>query len=307
LTREILCKLIEEFSDDSPLNFLGVKGALNFDVTENNYAKNNLDPQRITADMLGVEKDSGMAGMRFFRHPIFSVGRADDPGFTVIKRPAVVGEHHFLPEDWLPGARSVISVFLPYERATVEANKRDPIEPPLEWVCTRVDGQRFLLALGARIRDALIADGYRAVTPHVEDRFIINTGGDPAPGTEHVPRFSSNWSERHVAFVTGLGTFGLSTNFISKVGCAGRLVSVVTDWDVEPDIKDTDDWLGYCNRCGECIRNCQGQVYYSDKYGKDHKKCGEFARFAAKKHAPRYGCGKCQTAIPCEFQPMKAK
>ena len=311
MTRDMLTTLLEDFSDNSPLNFVVIKGspdALNSfsgDATSGNYARNDLNPHGINGNMLGADKDSGLAGMRFYRRPIYSIARADDPWFAEIKRPGVVGEHHLMPEDWLPGAKSVISVFLPFEHATVEANKKDPVEPAIEWVYTRVDGQRFLLALGEKIRDTLIAEGYKAVTPYTEEKFVMQINRKAEPGTEHVPPFSSNWSERHVGVVTGLGTFGMSTNFISRAGCAGRLVSVVTDWEVEPDIRDYDDWLGYCNRCGACIRRCQAQAHYKDRHGKDHEKCGAFIRKACEKLAPRYGCGKCQSGLPCDYQPMR--
>ena len=313
MTREMLKTLLEDFSDDSPLNYITIKdepGASQPDVAEaagGSYARNDLQPHGITENMLGADEDSGLVGMRFYRHPIFAVADAGDPGFKEIKRQSVVGEHHFMPEDWLPGAKSVISVFLPFSYATVEANKKDPIVPAIEWVYTRVDGQRFLLALGEKIRDALIAEGYRAVTPYTEDRYIMQTSKEAEPGTEHVPPYSTNWSERHVAVVTGLGTFGMSTNFISKAGCAGRLVSVVTDWDIEPDARDYDDWLGYCDRCGACIRKCRGQAHYTDRHGKDHEKCAAFIRMACENLAPRYGCGKCQSGLPCDYQPMRPK
>ncbi|NLM83751.1 MAG: epoxyqueuosine reductase [Clostridiales bacterium] len=307
MTRDKIQALINEFCDNSPLNYLGAKGASEEDVLANNYAKHNLYHRGITADMLGADEDSGLMGMRFFQRPIFAIARADDPGFKEIQRPEVVGPHHLLPEDWLSGAKSVISFFLPYERATVEANKKDPVEPAIEWIYTRVDGQRFLLALGAKIRDALIEAGYRAVAPYCDDRYIMQVNRNAAPGTEHVPPFSTNWSERHVAVVTGLGTFGMSTNFISKAGCAGRLVSVVTDWETEPDERDYDHWLGYCNSCGACVRRCPAQAHYTDRHGKDHEKCGAFIRKVCEKFAPRYGCGKCQSGVPCEYKPMRAK
>ena len=308
MTREKLQEIANEFSDNSPLNYLGAKGTWGGeDVSTNNYAKNNLTFQGITVDMLGAdEEDSALVGMRFYQRPIFAIARTDDPGFKEIQRPEVVGKHHLLPEDWLPGAKSVISFFMPFERATVEANKKDPIEPAKEWLYTRVEGQRFLLAFGEKIRDALIAEGYRAVAPYCDERFIMRVSKMAAPGTEHVPPFSSNWSERHVAVVTGLGTFGISTNFISKAGCAGRLISVVTDWETTPDVRDYDDWLGYCNSCGACVRRCPAKAHYIDRHGKDHEKCGALIRKVCEKYAPRYGCGKCQSGIPCEYKPMRA-
>lgn len=309
MTREKLQMLSDEFSDNSEFNYLGTPGGTDMSREKtdiNNYARNNLNNRGATPDMFVKEDFGELEGMRFFERSIFSVCRADDPGFLNIKDTKVVGEHHLLPFDWLPEAKTVISVFLPYNRSTVEANKRDPVTPPAEWLYTRVDGQRFLLALGAVIRDALISDGLKAVTPYTEDRFLMRVGGPPQPGTEHIPPFSTNWSERHVALVAGLGTFGLSTNFISKAGCAGRLISVITDWDIEPDERDYVDWLGYCNRCGACLKRCPAKAHFGDSGRKDHAVCSAFIRKTCKPFEPRYGCGKCQSGIPCEYRPMKA-
>jgi len=308
MTREKLQTIINEFSDKSPLNYLAEKGAHSGAQTDN-YAKNNMYQHTLpfSEDMLGAEKESGLVGMRFYMHPIFSIARADDPWFLDIKRPEAVGEHHLMPKDWLPDAKTVISFFLPFNHATVEANKKDPQVPAIEWVYTRVDGQRFLLALGTAVRNALLEDGYKAVAPYTEDSYIMQVNVDLPPGTEHVPPYSTNWSERHVGVVTGLGTFGQSTNFISKIGCSGRLISVVTDWDIEADERDYSDWLGYCNDCGLCIKKCHGNCYFPDRHGKDHALCSKQIRKVCEPYAPRYGCGKCQSGLPCDHKPMRKK
>ncbi|MCL2401033.1 MAG: epoxyqueuosine reductase [Oscillospiraceae bacterium] len=303
-----LQRLGEAFCDNSPTNFLSVKGEdaeeLRNRPQAESYAKHNL--QQLGGDigfeLLGAEKGSDQVGMRFYQKPIFSVGLADDPGFLELQKDGVVGSHHKLPQDWLPGAKRVISAFLPFETRVLESNKKDPEIPSLEWVMTRVDGQQHLLAFGAYMRDLLIEAGYQAVTPQLEDAFIMHSGPDFEDG---IPGYSSNWSERHVGYVTGLGTFGLSTNFISKAGCAGRLVSIVTDWEGAPDVKDYSDWLGYCNECKACYRRCHGNAY-TGKGIKDHALCGAQIRkaIAAGDLAPRYGCGKCQSGIPCESKPM---
>ena len=308
MTREKLQRLIEDFTDNSQVNYLGL--ALSADE-ESKYGKYG-SPVIGKPDEV-VEKGivDEFRGMRFFMHPIFSVTRADDPGFAEIKRPEVVGEHHLMPYDWLPEAKTVLSFFLPINRDTVEANKKDPSVPAREWLCTRVDGQRSLMSLGAYVSEALVTDGHKAIAPITSPRYIMRVAEETMPeGAGHVPKFSTNWSERHVAVVTGLGTFGLSTNFISRVGCAGRLVSVVTDWDIEPDARDYDDWLGYCNRCGACIAKCKGEAHFKDRPGKDHSVCSAFMgkiRQANLEHyAARYGCGKCQSGIPCEYEAKKA-
>jgi len=62
----------------------------------------------------------------------------------------------------------------------------------------------------------------------------------------------------------------------------------------------------YCNDCGACIRRCPADAITKD--GKDHAPCDNFLDAIRTKFAPRYGCGKCQTAVPCETKiPKKLK
>ena len=300
MTRERLEKFIEDLSENSPVNYVGAKLEGIEDKSFNRH----------TPQFTQGEKDAdfdGLFGMRFYDKPVFSIGSADAPRFLELKKPEVIGEHHLMPRDWLPEAKTVISFALPVSRRIVEANKIDPLLPSIEWLYSRVEGNRFLLALGAAVRDELIADGHKAVTPYLDDKLISRVGGDPFPGTEHLPPFTSTWSERHVGVATGLGTFGLSTNFISKVGSTVRLISVVTDWDIEPDVPDYDDWLGYCNRCGVCERRCPAQAHITGTGVKDHTVCSAYIRKVSAPHSPRYGCGKCQTGTMCEYGPMNGK
>jgi epoxyqueuosine reductase QueG len=124
---------------------------------------------------------------------------------------------------------------------------------------------------------------------------------------------STRWSERHTAFVAGLGTFGLSGGLITMRGIAHRLGSVVTDLKLLPTPRPYgDDPFAWCLRtarseCGACISRCPvGSVgetieerdkeacfqYYADTVGKQCK--GVFGWKGI------YGCGLCQTDVPCE-------
>jgi ferredoxin len=51
--------------------------------------------------------------------------------------------------------------------------------------------------------------------------------------------------------------------------------------------------------CGACAANCPvGAI--SIESGKNHLLCSKYLNSAEKRYAPRYGCGKCQVAVPCE-------
>ncbi len=70
------------------------------------------------------------------------------------------------------------------------------------------------------LADLLKQGGYEAVFPTVDPRFkIINR--------------RSNWSERHTAFIAGLGTISLNCSLITKAGAAGRLGSVITNLELQ--------------------------------------------------------------------------
>ena len=55
----------------------------------------------------------------------------------------------------------------------------------------------------------------------------------------------------------------------------------------------------YCTRCGACVRRCPARAI-SLETGKDQLACWTFLNRTKLRCAPRYGCGKCQVAVPCE-------
>lgn len=113
------------------------------------------------------------------------------------------------------------------------------------------------------------------------------------------PHFTSNWSERHVAYVAGQGTFSLSRGLITEKGVAGRFGSIVTSLSLPADTRKYTEVDEYCNRCGACLANCPVHAISFEK-GKSHEPCGAYLDETAFKFSPRYGCGKCQVDVPCE-------
>jgi epoxyqueuosine reductase QueG len=124
----------------------------------------------------------------------------------------------------------------------------------------------------------------------------IKNHEDPYPGR---PVFTSNWSERHVAWVSGLGTFGLSRGLITEKGVAGRLGSIVTNLCLEPGSRKYTGLTDYCTFCGACIRKCPAHAI-SKENGKEHQPCSDYLDRMEEMFSPRYACGKCQAGVPCE-------
>ena len=110
---------------------------------------------------------------------------------------------------------------------------------------------------------------------------------------------ASNWSERHVAYASGLGTFCLTRGLISEKGVAGRYGSIIITEEVEPDTRPYEGVYDYCIMCGACIKRCPAGAI-SLKHGKNQLKCKLWMDRTGRKYDPRYGCGKCQVGVPCE-------
>jgi epoxyqueuosine reductase QueG len=248
--------------------------------------------------------DASYVGMRIFERPILSIGSAADKWFEWMKEKGVIGDHFCAPNDWLPGAKSVISVFSPFTERVRKSNTLSPDYPSREWLHGRIEGQLYIEALNAQIRDYIIINGARALSPMLDTRFAFNISEKDGDRPD-IPAFNSNWSERHVAFICGLGTFGWHTCLITRSGTAGRLCSIITDAPLPPDGKNYKDRFDYCVKCGACQRRCPAQSIAEG--GKDISKCEAYLSTLRNYAAPRYGCGKCQTAVPCETRVPRRK
>ncbi|MGE5483995.1 MAG: 4Fe-4S binding protein [Ignavibacteriales bacterium] len=227
----------------------------------------------------------GLRGMRIYDSPMVGFASADDPLFSQFRDPGVIGPHHLPPGEWLAEAATVISYFLPFSARVREAN-RGPGLPAVEWLYGRIEGEQFNNALRRHLCDEISKAGGQAVAPAIDPRFeIINE--------------RANWSERHAAFAAGLGTFCLSKSMITSKGSAGRFGSVVTTLQYEPTRRPYTGVYEYCTRCGACIDRCPVGAISTE--GKEHRPCSHYINAEIKEHcAPRVGCGKCQTGVPCE-------
>ncbi|MDT8902090.1 epoxyqueuosine reductase [Anaeroselena agilis] len=225
-----------------------------------------------------------LGGLQIFDPPLMGVAAPDDPLFARLKEPAAIGPHHLSPHEWLPAAGAVVSYFLPFTAAVRHAN-RQPGLPAAEWLYGRFEGEMFNDALRRHLADLLAQAGHQALVPVLEPRFAV------------VER-RSNWSERHVAHIAGLGTFSLNCSLITTRGAAGRLGSLVTSLALEPTPRPYTGTHEYCTNCGACIGRCPPAAI--DGNGKRHQPCSDYLDAVKIRFQPRYGCGKCQTAVPCE-------
>lgn len=268
MDKEFVRRILAEFVNNSEDNFIKAEKALKSEVI----------------------------GLKMFEQPSCFIASATDPLFEVLKSDQGMGEYFTCPKEWLPTAKTVIAIFLPFTKAVKVANSMAE-EPAEEWLHARLEGQVYIDKLTAYLRDELLELGYKTVAPSLDERFWSKTKFNPQTAHPDVA-YTSNWSERHVAFVCGAGTFGLSKGLITAQGMAGRFTSLITELELPRDRRDYQDVYEYCIECGACIRKCPAQAI-SLENGKNHQICAQYLEEIKARYAPYYGCGKCQVGVPC--------
>lgn len=245
----------------------------------------------ISEDIAISEK---VINMKIFEEPIFCFGSAQDEYFTLFKDPSIIGTDFLTPEEWLPGAKTVISFFLSYTEAVKSGEKNTEFWPSDEWLHGRIEGQFLVNKLCLFLQSEMKIAGYQSMVPMLDERFRSYKLGS----SQEMP-YTSNWSERHAAFVGGMGTFGLSKGLITPKGTAGRFGSLITELYIEPSKREYQDIYEYCTMCGACTKKCPAGAI-SMENGKNHKLCSAHLNETIERYKPRYGCGKCQLNVPCE-------
>ncbi len=238
-----------------------------------------------------------LIGLRIYDLPLFGVADAHDPLFLTLRDPKVTCSQALLPTDILLDAVSVISWFLPYEQEIRRQNGESITQMSDAWRHARIEGQDVNLLLGEALCRGLEAEGATAIQ-------VANS-----PYYECPQPYCSNWSERHVAYIAGLGTFGLSKGLITEKGMAGRFGSIVTNMMFPITKRPYESPFEYCTMCGACARRCPASAIHPElgvAQGKLHTQCGPFVLATTLEQRcgsgtrSRYGCGKCQVRVPCE-------
>lgn len=240
--------------------------------------------------------------------PLVGFARGDDPIFESFKEH--VGPFHLTPLEIFgrefpdvavkPGELAVISWVLPHTEAIKADLRRQKTQPSEKWIRARIYGEEFNEGLRRFVAETLTEAGHPAVVPVLTKSYKM----------EQSQRYgiASTWSERHAAYAGGLGTFGLCDGLITAKGKAMRCGSVVARIAVPATPRPYKDHHAYClfyatGGCGVCVTRCPAGAV--TKAGHDKmaclKQCNATAEYAAKHYGlDGYGCGFCQTGVPCE-------
>ena len=235
--------------------------------------------------------------------PLVGFAGAYHPEMARLKQ--TVLPDHVMPWEVLEQPTVVICYFLPFQKELAETNWGGDTASP-EWALAYEETNALFGELNAYLIQTIAAWGYRAAAT-------------PEAGAFDRERLRSRWSQRHIARIAGLGTFGVNNMLITKAGCCGRYSSVVTDLPVTPDQPLTEEYCLYKKNgnCGQCVKQCPSGALTLD--GFDRQTCFALCRKNARllpvmgnsyaavagQEAAETGsevCGKCEVHMPCSFR-----
>ena len=226
--------------------------------------------------------------LRNWDEPLVAFANANDPLFLKLK--TIVSETHKLPTDLLKDAETVISYFVPFQKEIALSNASNE-NCSEEWAIAYIETNKLIVALNNCLSEELEKANFKSV--------IL-----PATHNFDTERLISDWSHKHVAFIAGLGNFGLHQMLITEKGCCGRLGSLIINAKIEPTRRSNKEFClyKYNESCQKCVENC---VFGALKEGSfDRQKCHGVCLSNAKLYS-RLGlancCGKCVCVVPCSF------
>ena len=248
-------------------------------------------------------------GDRAWDDPLVGFSSGDDAYWESFKEH--VGPFHWTPAEAFllaypnggvqPAALTVVSWVLPQMKKTKLETRKEKTYPPESWARARFYGE----VVNEKLRRHVVAElgkaGIRATAPVLLPQFAR------MPSEKFT--FSSTWSERHAAFVSGLGTFGLSDGLITPRGKAMRVGSVVAEVEIQPTPRPYKGHQDYClwfsrKTCRKCAKRCP--VGALSEKGHDKITCSKHVHETCSRYINErfgfagYACGLCQTAVPCE-------
>ncbi len=251
--------------------------------------------------------------------PIVAFGDGDDRIFQDFK--TIIGEFHLTPREILEkyvtaknwrfgstqsiGTIGIVSWALPLTKKTRLMERKTPLGGSPRYNHSRWIGIRLYESLEQYVASLLEVLRCNAVAPTRSKFFEIRQ----MPGGW----MAANWSERHVAYASGLGTFGLNGLIITARGSAVYLGSVVCDKALTPTRRNPNP-LAHCpfyqdGSCGHCIEDCPGSAI--SREGRSNITCLKNLRdeqtIKVKRLlldkgliGPSASCGRCSIGVPCE-------
>jgi ferredoxin len=243
-------------------------------------------------------------------NPLVGFSNGADPLYDFLQKdigppqmtPHQIFEKTFPNAHASPKELTVISYILPTTQLTKEDNRKETIYPSERWALSKFYGNEFSKKLSTHLVKTLNIAGYEAVVPAYTTFYLV-------VGKSEKYGLASSWSERHAAYVSGLGTFGLCDGLITERGKAMRCYSIIAKIHIPPTPRPYTGHHAYClyhakGTCGACIKRCPAGAISPN--GHDKERCRKHVLGAAREYVKsqfgiyEWACGLCQTGVPCE-------
>ena len=120
----------------------------------------------------------------------------------------------------------------------------------------------------------------------------------------------SKWSHKHLAYLSGLGRFGVNAQLITPSGCTGRLGSLATEAQMgdNPLVSSKELCLHKAGEeCLECVRRCpvgavkQEGIVRERCWSRLNSNLKEWDALAGLEETTHV-CGKCVVDLPCSLK-----
>jgi epoxyqueuosine reductase QueG len=259
--------------------------------------------ERINSLVVEYEKNNKI--IKLWREPIIEFISAENENLQNLKE--IVCSDHLMPYDILPDAKSIISYFIPFNENIVKSNING-LMASTEWVIAYIKTNNLIRIINENIVELMKQNGYKAATISVMHPFDLK-------------KLVSTWSHRHIAYIAGMGTFGMNNMLITKNGCCGRFGSIIINYGLS-EYKQIGDIKEKClykinGSCGVCQSSCVVKCYGNKRF--DREKCYEQC-LKNREHHKKYGqaetavphdcgadvCGKCLVNLPCSMKEPEA-
>ncbi|QOX63354.1 epoxyqueuosine reductase [Anoxybacterium hadale] len=249
-------------------------------------------------------------GKPMWDRPLIGFARGDDPYFEFLKQH--IGSFHWspkeafqlkYPESILQSSLSVVSMAFPQTMETKAAQARETTVPAREWIVSRGEWEPLMKEFNGKLTKRLEDLGIRSVSIDLLPEFSTVR-------TSHLG-IASKWSHRHIAYISGLGTFGLSEGLITEKGKAVRFTSLIVEGNLNPTERAYLSPYEWClfykdGSCGACMRRCPTNAIAQEGHDKDL--CDAYEEFFGENLWPQdiergdyiLGCGLCQAGVPCQ-------
>lgn len=221
-----------------------------------------------------------------WKEPIIGYADSKDPIFDKLKE--VAFEDHLTPYDILESAKTVIAYFLPFEDFVWKSNISGRTSS-VEWAKAYIETNLLISQINDDLIEWFSNNGYKAAKLPPEKNMDYEN-------------LKSVWSNRHIAYIAGIGKFGLNNMLITQKGCCGRLGNLVTSLEIEKTKRSDDEkcLFKHDNSCGICVDSCVNEALFMDKF--DRFKCYEMCQeneIIYKELGKAEICGKCLVGLPC--------